>query len=55
MKWTTELPTQPGLYWWKFKEHLKPTPVVLEESGYLETGFLPSEVEGVWYGPILPP
>ena len=52
--WATTPPTKPGGYWWKFNiltEH--PIYLTLDGNGYLDTGFMPFEVGGLWCGPLV--
>ncbi|KVD71799.1 hypothetical protein WI89_00835 [Burkholderia ubonensis] len=65
MKWTTELPTQPGTYWIHEPQYDEPEVVVVTDSAargliVLTHGSemdwpVSSYADARWYGPITPP
>lgn len=61
MKWATDIPTQPGWYWWQFPDDQIFTRQIVQiytdESGNLcVQGKLLSELDivGQWQGPLKP-
>jgi len=59
LKWTSELPTQEGWYWYRDEDELVCLRLCLAEAGLCvlyDGAFQPLDIFiGEWYGPIEPP
>ncbi len=56
MKWTREVPTVAGWYWWREKSGAPPTTLLLEmqdgEMHCMTWEDAPEDMGGEWYGPL---